>query len=69
MKSSSPIITFALTLLLASCNFGNNPEYPDFEFRSDCYVYESEVETESFPFGKVAFIDTCKASGCRAHGR
>jgi len=42
----------------------NDTEQEDFEARSDCRVYKREVATENYPFGRVEFIDTNKASGC-----
>lgn len=32
--------------------------------RSDCFVYENEVDEEVYDFGSVEFIDTTKASRC-----
>lgn len=47
--------------IVCSCK---DTENEDFESHSDCFVYNSEVDTENYPFGIVAFIDTAKASGC-----
>jgi hypothetical protein len=59
------IAAFALTLLLPSCMYlMNDTEHKDFEAHSDCRVYKREVVTENYPFGRVEFIDTTKASGC-----
>jgi hypothetical protein len=65
MTSPYTIITFALTSLLTSCMYlMNDTEHKDFEAHSDCRVYKREVATENYPFGRVEFIDTSKASGC-----
>lgn len=61
MKSSYILI---LAFLLVSCSFLNDPEHDDFEMHSDCRVYQSEVSTERYSFGRVEFIDTNNASGC-----
>jgi len=58
MRLLSILISFSI---FCSCN---QTENKDFEAHSDCIVYNNEIETESYPFGKVAFIDTTKASGC-----
>lgn len=42
----------------------NDTEHKDFEAHSDCRVYKREVVSENYPFGRVEFIDTAKASGC-----
>ena len=42
----------------------SDPEHKDFEARCDCFVYEREISTEEFPFGRVEFVDTSKASEC-----
>lgn len=43
---------------------GDPEKHQDFMSHSDCIVYEKEVTTEHFPFGRVDFIDTTNASGC-----
>lgn len=54
-------ILIILLLIFCSCR---RTENRDFEAHSDCLVYNDEVKTESYPFGKVAFIDTNNASKC-----
>jgi hypothetical protein len=44
--------------------FMNDPEHKDFETYCDCRVYNREINKEIFPFGRVEFVDTSKASGC-----
>lgn len=66
MKRRITITFIALTLLLSSCmNIMKEPEkHKDFMSHCDCFVYENEVETENYDFGRVELIDTTKASGC-----
>jgi hypothetical protein len=42
----------------------SDPEHKDFETYCDCFVYNREINKETFPFGRVEFVDTRKASGC-----
>ena len=67
MKSNIVLI-FVLTMLNSSCLFfmgmGESEKHKDFMSQCDCFVYENEIETESFDFGRVEFINKSKASGC-----
>lgn len=47
--------------IFCSCK---DKENEDFEAHCDCFVFNREIDTEHYPFGAVAFIDTTKASGC-----
>jgi hypothetical protein len=63
MYKLSLFVIASLAFCVGSCA---NSEQLDDDFmnRSDCYVYENEVNTENFAFGTVKSIDTAKASGC-----
>jgi len=63
MNKLSLFVIALLAFCVGSC--ANNTELnDDFMNRSDCFVYENEVNTEHFSFGRVKSIDTAKASGC-----
>lgn len=63
MKNNFRMIAlFALYWLLPACNDGS--EDKDFEELTDCVVYQDEIKTETFYFGKVKSIDSTKASDC-----
>jgi hypothetical protein len=64
MKSPQIILTFGLIFSLTSCFMKVQEKHQDFMNHCDCFVYENEVKSEIFSFGRVEFIDTSIASGC-----
>lgn len=58
------LILFVLSSIISSCLMEEPDRHHLFESISDCSVYEYEVESDSFLFGTVEYIDTSKASGC-----
>jgi hypothetical protein len=62
MKKFSIFLILCFALHLTSCK--NNHEVRDFTSDSPCFVYEDEVKTENYNFGRVESIDTSEASGC-----
>lgn len=56
------IAAFLSCLLFFQCR--ESPLHDNFMNECDCFIYEREVETEHYSFGKVQSIDTNNASGC-----
>jgi len=63
MNNPSLFAIVCLAFCLGSCA-GNSEQHEDFMSRGDCFVYQNEVKTEHFNFGRVESIDTANASGC-----
>jgi bifunctional N-acetylglucosamine-1-phosphate-uridyltransferase/glucosamine-1-phosphate-acetyltransferase GlmU-like protein len=58
------IIYLCYLAILSSCLRGEPDRHDGFESISDCYVYEYEIQSDSYHFGTVEYIDTSIASGC-----
>ena len=62
MNNPSLFAIACLAFCFGSC--ASNSEHEGFSSVGDCIVYQNEVTTENFNFGRVESIDTTKANRC-----
>ncbi|WP_298513840.1 hypothetical protein [uncultured Kordia sp.] len=58
------LLVLIASSFLSSCLMSEPSEHREFMSRSDCYVYECEVASEMYVFGKVEYVKMNNAGKC-----